>query len=117
MAIENTTRPNNVRNTMVGRTVATGTPVGFDVVLGFKPKYVRIVNLSERIELEWFEGMTNAHALKTVAAGTRTHITSLGITPFENSSGHGFSVGLDTGLLPTHPAEDSENTLDWIAIE
>ena len=48
--------------------------------LGFKPRYIRVDNVTDRIALEWFEGMTTAHALKTVAAGTRTLETSGGIT-------------------------------------
>ena len=48
--------------------------------LGFKPRYVRIENVTDRIALEWFEGMTSGHALKTVAAGTRTAETSGGVS-------------------------------------
>ena len=39
---------------------------------GFKPRKVRIVNLTSRIEGEYFEGMSSAQHLRTVAAGTRT---------------------------------------------
>lgn len=47
---------------------------------GFKPRYVRVDNVTDRIMLEWYEGMTSAHAVKTVAAGTRTLETSGGVT-------------------------------------
>lgn len=48
---------------------------------GFKPKYVRWVNLTDRVEVEWFEGMTANTCLKTAAAGTRTlETTNGGIT-------------------------------------
>lgn len=40
--------------------------------IGFKPKYIKVVNITDRIQIEWFEGMTSAQALLTVAAGTRT---------------------------------------------
>lgn len=51
------------------------------VVTGFKPRYVRWVNLTDRVEVEWFEGMTDNTCLKTAAAGTRTlETTNGGIT-------------------------------------
>jgi hypothetical protein len=43
---------------------------------GFKPRYVRITNRTDRIQWEWWEGDTSGHALKTVAAGTRTADTA-----------------------------------------
>lgn len=48
------------------------------VLTGFKPRYVRWVNLTDRVEVEWFEGMDPNTCLKTVAAGTRTLETSAG---------------------------------------
>ncbi|WP_423459970.1 hypothetical protein [Ottowia sp. VDI28] len=42
------------------------------VACGFTPRYVRIVNVTDRIEAEWFDGMDANSCLKTVAAGTRT---------------------------------------------
>lgn len=45
---------------------------------GFKPRYVRWVNLTDRVEVEWFEGMDANSCLKTVAAGTRTLETGAG---------------------------------------
>ena len=48
------------------------------VLTGFKPRYVRWVNLTDRIEVEWFEGMDANTCLKTIAAGTRTLETTNG---------------------------------------
>lgn len=53
-----------------------GSPAAFTVTLGFSPKYIRVVNLTDRDEWEWFDGMTSGHALKRVAAGTGTAETS-----------------------------------------
>ena len=39
---------------------------------GFDPKYIKLVNETDRITHEWHEGMTAGTTLKTVAAGTRT---------------------------------------------
>lgn len=47
---------------------------------GFAPSHVRFINLTDRIEDEWFAGMGDAAALHTVAAGTRTLVASGGIT-------------------------------------
>ena len=47
------------------------------IACGFKPRYVRWVNVTDRVEGEFFEGMAANSCLKTVAAGTRTlEITS-----------------------------------------
>jgi len=67
-----------------------GTPGAMAITLGFTPRYVRVINLTDRIEFEWFEGMTATHALKTVAAGTRTLETSGGITV--SSTAQNFSL-------------------------
>lgn len=51
------------------------------VELGFTPKRVNFVNLTDRIQVEWFEGMADDTCLKTAAAGTRTlETTNKGIT-------------------------------------
>jgi hypothetical protein len=42
------------------------------ILCGFKPRRVRWVNITDRVEGEWFEGMADDSCLKTVAAGTRT---------------------------------------------
>jgi hypothetical protein len=67
--------------------VATGrhtddaaTPAAITVDVGFNPRFVQCVNLTTRVTHEWFKGMTSGHALRTVAAGTRTAETSGGIS-------------------------------------
>ncbi|MGH7749526.1 MAG: hypothetical protein ACREQ5_32885, partial [Candidatus Dormibacteria bacterium] len=39
--------------------------------LGFVPRYVRWINATDRITLEWYNG-AGAASLRTVAVGTRT---------------------------------------------
>lgn len=56
------------------------TPVAAVLVVGFVPRFVQWINLTDRITVEWYEGMAADSALKTVAAGTRTLVTSNGIT-------------------------------------
>lgn len=49
------------------------------ITLGFTPRYIKFVNLTDRITEEWFEGMASASSLHTVAAGTMTLETVNGI--------------------------------------
>src|SRR3990172_5415544 len=69
----------------VGRDVFDATAiVAADSVLvtvGFRPKYVRWENITDRVMVEWFEGMASNTCIKTAAAGTRTlETTNGGIT-------------------------------------
>jgi hypothetical protein len=43
-----------------------------EIVCGFKPKYVRWENVTDRICGEFIEGMAADSCIKTAAAGTRT---------------------------------------------
>lgn len=93
-------------NVAVGRYLDDGTAAAFTITCGFKPLFVEVVNNSSGDEEKWFNGMTNAHAFKRVAAGTGAAITTLGITQLA----YGFTVGLDTDINVTN------EQLSWIAI-
>ena len=113
MGIETTLVNDHVRHVSTGRILLQSTPAQFTTVVGFKPRYIKVSNVSERVELEWFVGMNDNEALKTVAAGTRTKLTALAIIPTED----GFSVGLDTDLLPVHDSNGTnDNNLDSVVI-
>lgn len=84
----------------------TGTAAAFTITTGFKPLWVRVLNNGSSDMYEWYHGMTAAHAEKTVAAGTRSAITSLGITQLS----YGFTVGLDTDVNVT------SEQITWMAI-
>ena len=99
MAITSTQTNDHVKNMAVGRYLDTGTAAAFTITTGFKPRYVKVVNVDSGDMIEWYEGMAAASACKTVGAtGVRTKITSLGITVSEN----GFTVGLDTDINVTN---------------
>ena len=98
--------PASVNNVAVGRFLDTGTVADTTITCGFKPRYVRIMNVTSRDSEEWFEGMDADSAVKSVAAGTSTLITTNGITV----SANGFSIGLDTDILVT------SEQLSWLAI-
>ena len=56
------------------------TPDAMTITVGFYPRYIRVINLTDRIEYEWIKGMAATQTLKTVAAGTRTLDTNSEIT-------------------------------------
>lgn len=57
-----------------------GGAVAVSLSIGFIPRIFRIHNVTDRISYEWYNGMTNPGAVKTVAAGTRTLETTEGPT-------------------------------------
>lgn len=72
----NTSSINN-SNGVLSRSVmafTTDAVAAADTVLnfGFKPRLVQVINLTDRITDEWFEGMAATQALHTIATGVRT---------------------------------------------
>lgn len=64
-------------------------PVAATYKVGFRPRYVLVNNVTDSIQFVWQEGMASGHAQLTVAAGTRSLITTGGVT-----------VGRDTISFP-----------------
>ena len=56
-----------------------GAAAALTIPVGFLPRYVKFVNLTDRITNEWFEGMASASSLNEAAAGTKTLETTNGI--------------------------------------
>lgn len=50
----------------------TGDGTAIDVVLGFTPRHIRVVNVTDVEAWDKFESMSAAQSLKTVTAGTTT---------------------------------------------
>jgi len=90
-----------------GTYIEDDTAVAVTITCGFTPRYVRVCNETSGDMYEWFESMADAEALKQVTAGTRSIITTLGITPVANS---GFTIGLDTDVN----AKDEQ--ISWLAM-
>ena len=94
--------PSDSPKTKVGRIVFDATAItatdSVVVNLGFTPKYVCWENVTDRVKIEWYEGMAANTSIKTAAAGTRTLETSNGgITVCDsdgvaNTTGKSFSV-------------------------
>ncbi len=102
-----TSSGDGVSRVATGRYLDTGTVAAIDIVCGFRPKYVKIQNLaSTGATLEWYEGMADASAWKSVVAGDGSLITTLGITPLID----GFTFGLDTDTNVT------SEQVSWLAI-
>ena len=81
----------------------TGTGAALHIEVGFKPKYVKIVNLNDAGALdppglEWMEGMNDAAALKLVGTTVAySQASTNGITPSDGDSG----MAALTGTLAT----------------
>jgi hypothetical protein len=106
MAItESQNNGDGITRVATGAYITSSTAAAFNISCGFYPRYVCVKNLTSGDQIEWFFGMTAAHGIKRVAAGTATAITSLGITPLPT----GFTVGLDTDINVIN------EQLHWIA--
>ena len=67
------------RLTTIGYLDDAAVPATPAIKLGFKPRYVQVDNVTDRIALEWYEGMASGTAVKTLAVGTRTLEASGGV--------------------------------------
>lgn len=81
----------------VGSFVGAGASKDVQTV-GFRPKYVKLLNVTGNCKAEWVQGMADASAQKTVDSGAGTSdislITSGGVTPLAD----GFTLGADSDL-------------------
>ena len=70
-----------IANMAVGRAVSNAdVAIAQTFTVGFTPRYVKFVNLTDRITDEWYEGMAADSAIETAAAGSMTLETAGGIT-------------------------------------
>ena len=87
--------------------------------VGFTPRYIRVWNVTDRVSIEWFEGMAANTALKTAAAGTQTLETSNGgITICDsdgtaNTSGRYFKILQNSSLAVVLASK----VLTWVAFQ
>ncbi len=76
-----------------GSVAGTGADLNVDSV-GFKPRTVKLYNVTGLVTAEWTETMADDSAVKRVTAGDMTFVTSNGITP----RSAGFAIGADTDI-------------------
>jgi hypothetical protein len=67
------------KNTAVGMFKDTGTVKKTAINLGFTPRYIKLIDLTNNDTYEWFEGMAADSAFKSVDAGDQSLVTSNGI--------------------------------------
>ena len=74
-----------------------GTGAALNVVLGFIPDYVKIINTEDGDAVhEWFKGMGDGTSIATIAAAGPVLNAADGVTPLDSESlGQGFTVGTD----------------------
>lgn len=105
-----TTTQNNPVSGLARRTTGyrsgTRTAADFTITLGYAPTYIRVINMTDRDQGEWFADATAATQLLTVAEGARSY-ADCGITV----SGKTFTVDVSTVDLET----DNDETY-WEAI-
>lgn len=92
-----TKSPRALAQIATGRYLDTGTVAAYTFTLGFRPRYVHLINNTSGDEVVYIEGMPAASGHKRVAAGTGANISSNGITVSDT----GFIFGLDTDLNVT----------------
>lgn len=81
MAITSALRTSGTQqNRAVGSFKDTGTVKKSVVKLGFLPRHVKLIDATNRISYEWYEGMAADSAIKQAANGDTTLETSDGIT-------------------------------------
>lgn len=81
------------RVVFVGSFKGTGSALNI-TTLGFRPRVLKLMNVTGLCTLNWQQGMPDASGVKTVTAGTISYIVANGITPLSN----GFTLGADADL-------------------
>lgn len=68
------------RMTTISHLDDAAAPAAASYKLGYKPRYICVEQVTDGTKLEWHEGMASPAAVSTAAAGTRTIITTNGVT-------------------------------------
>jgi hypothetical protein len=82
-----------IPSTVVG--TVTGNGAAKNIIIGFKPDYVQIVNVTDGDAIDtWFRGMAAATSvLSGGASGGATRAAPNGITEYAGVEGEGFTIG------------------------
>jgi hypothetical protein len=87
-----TIRPGLNTHIVEGKYVCDGTPSATDILCGFVPSKVEVVNADDKdVSLVWTSDMADDSGITDAGAA----VTSGGITPKDDEEGQGFSVGTD----------------------
>lgn len=86
-----TSADGGISNFSIGTFTGDGTVT--EVTLGFRPRYVKLINLTDRIVQEWSDTMAATHTLNIAADGTATDNTgSLIVAKGGQDSYRGFQI-------------------------
>jgi len=101
-----TTQENGIANFASGTfSTDAGTAADYTIYTGFKPRYIRVVNITDLLEYEWFVGLTNPGALLTTGstgAVTNSAVEAAGITvlgPATDDTSAAVAQVADKGLI------------------
>lgn len=97
------------KNEAYGAFIDTGTVKKSAVKLGFRPRYVKLVNATDRTVYEWFEGMASGTTLKTVAAGTKTLDTTDAAIAVA-AEGSSIDLGATAGAWTVYDQQNAADT-------
>ena len=108
MAITSSTKTSPThKNAVYSAFIDTGTVKKSAIKLGFRPRYIKLVNATDRSVSEWFEGMVSGTTLKTVAAGTKTLDTGDAAIAIAAEGAH-----LDLGAVDTWTVYEQQSASD-----
>jgi hypothetical protein len=85
--------------------------------LGFTPRYIKVENVTDRISVEWYEGMAADTCVKTAANGAKTlETTNLGLTVCDSdgtarTTGRSFKIAQNATLAVIAASK----VLSWVA--
>lgn len=77
----------------------TGKGVAVEIKPGFRPKKVTVWNETDATRFEWLDTMDDASVLKTVTAGTTTHVSADGVTPSNTGVTLGTAIAVNAKVL------------------
>lgn len=95
-----------VSKTRTGSFIGTGSVVEVRGV-EFRPRVVRLFNVTDPTQAEWVEGMADDTMMKLTDAPALTYASSDGVTPRSD----GFDVGADADI------NAADEVVHWVAHE
>jgi len=110
-----TSQENSVANFASGSfSTDAGTAADYNIYTGFKPRYIRVINITDLLQYEWMVGLTNPGALLTTGSTgviTNSAVEAAGITVLGAGAVGDSAVSrvADPGLIVSSPAEHTNS--------
>lgn len=103
-----TSQANGITNRATGSFTGDGTATA--VTCGFVPRVIHLVNATDRITQDWYEGLAATQTINTAADGVRTLNTSSLLVPKGSADSDGYK-----GFLIAADAAVSAKAYVWVA--